>query len=306
VLHHLFKAHKFYKTYNYDITTTRGAQKRVDFLPKYLEYEDKLRALIQDNAWMQRFLCGYRIEYSMRFSSNIFTQFLNARDCVSHLRTTFDDIMDASNLLKEPVYRRHLPYEQFDVCRQQLLVLANQPTNRWTMVLNPSESNADRVSLSSISKARLATLCSSFGIADRITCKAMRYVNDVNYTWSKDAVIAARNTDNDNLETKRDNALNTGWLFSLTYCNNDCELYDACQEAYKKFIFRFQSGKQSNARFMTYWRVDRRRSSTYENPGELLRETMKKFRNSNMEWDDFFCSGQKQLRVYPEITFIPE
>lgn len=306
VLHHLFKAHKFYKTYNYDITTTTEVQKRVSFLSKYLEYETKLKVLVQDDAWMQRYLCGYRIEYSMRFSSNIFTQIPNARDCVSHLRTTFDDVMHATNLLEEPVYRRYLPYEEFNNHRQQLLLLANQSTNRWTTVCNPSDSNPQRVTLSFVSNARLATLCSSFGIADHITCKVMRHIKDIHYIWSDEAVIAARNKDNDSLERKRDNALKTQWLFSLTYCNNDRKLYDACEEAYKKFVFRFQSGRMSNAKFMTYWRVDRRRSSTYENPSELLREAVKKFCNSNLEWNDFFCPGQGVLHVKPKILFVPE
>lgn len=277
------------------------AKKIVNNLVLFQEFLTNQQQYYNDNELaLSRCIVGYRIEY--------FLQFMKLPS-FEQLSALYNDLLIAIQTTICPIMCRSVSAQSITTKRDELLQHVTSPEFTWRTI-RKLNSQGEKISLlERVSMQRLAVLCSTFGIADKFTCKNLRGMSSayLSQLWLPDAeLILAQPVSVKSLIEMREEAISLVYNLSLPMCDNDEELYVVCQELYATLPFHWQTGKHSNARFCVYWAEHRGRTISFDNPAMLLivcaKHWMENLRTKKFPNDKFF-RGNNSFVIHPVITF---
>lgn len=295
-LHHYWTAFPRYYPKYHDVNSRAAARNIVESLKLFLEFLTSHNALQQNDLAFTRSLVGYRIEFSLSFVR------LPSLEQVNRM---YSDLLIVLQTLWSPIMARSVSIESINAKRDELLQFVTAPDFTWN-TYNKETSNGTIRTLKPLDMQRLAVLCSTFGIADRFTCKLMNQLTltTISRLWITEVAVeppAPRS-----LLEMRNDALALVYNLTLAMCAYDQDLFDMCQELYPTLPFRWQNGKHSNARFCVYWAERRGRTQSLDDPAMLLiicaKHWMENLRTKKFPSDKFFL-GNNAAVIRPTINF---
>lgn len=301
---HVHKALKSYTQYDYSMTRTEQARRAVSHLGKFdnFVHERSERFEDQPTNYMLRSLLSYRFEFSV-----VFKTFPSPDTLVKF----HEDLMVAVTHLDGLLSVRYLSYA--DLIEKQQTYYAIVSAGNWRWHTHTDRENGVKVTkLNRVSEDRMTLLRSTYGIADKTTCRNMKHLRTeigvlmFGERYQREMAQWELMT----LAERQHAYAKKQWTLTLAMCHNNRELFDDCRKLYHMFKakskFRWQPSHARGivCQFIVYWTEPSQRTPAFDDAAELLLCCAKRW-HARDHSRDLFSPGKahRGIKPAPVINF---